>query len=359
MPRPSSVLVPLAALLVAVTLTMTVTLTGTPATAASGSVPRAARAGSARQVDVAALPVGSHARIDYLTGRLLHTASGRTVTVDVPKKYQDSLELLGRSARGGWVVGYHHASAVLAVAPSGKATRIAHYYEDFPGASQLFLSTNGRLVAIQGVDEGDAALFRVVDLDGRTVARYDWISGGQTVAFRGRTLWFSKWGRDDLHGPLLRWRMHRAPRRAAGDAQAVQLLDLKHHQLVRTVRTDPQWRLGVASVSQPTAVRWSVCWTCRLGFSASAFSPDGGALLGEVGARGESVRSSADGTVSSDLVFSQQVVGERWESNRQLLVEVVDGPLRTGEHALVRCGLGGGCARVTLWQHHWLLSYPQ
>jgi hypothetical protein len=329
-------------------------LAAAPASA-GGSTPGLATA--THQVDVATLPVGPQAKVDYLTGRLLHTASGKTVTIDVPRRFQDSLELLGRSARGGWVVGYHHASAVLAVSPSGQVHRIAHYYEDFPGASQLYLSTNGRLVAIQGVDEGDAALFRVVDLAGTTVGRHDWVSGGSTVAFRGRTLWFSQWGSDDLHGPLLAWRMGHAPQHTRGNPQAVDLLDLRHHQLMREVQTDPQYRGGITSVSQPRMVLWSVCETCRPGYSATAFSPDGRGLLGELGAKDETVRDSADGSVRSDLAFSLRVYGERWEGNRHVLVEVVDGRARTGEHALLRCSLGGSCARVTKWQHHWLLSY--
>jgi hypothetical protein len=329
-------------------------LVGPPAAAGSGSH---ARTGTAHEVDVATLPVGPRAKIDYLTGRLLHTASGATVTIDVPKQHQNSLQLLGRSARGGWVVGYHYDSAVLAVAPSGRVRRITRYYEDFPGASQLFLSTNGRLVAIQGVDEGDAALFRVVDLAGRTVDRHDWTSGGQTMAFRGRTLWFSKWGVDDLHGPLIRWQMGKRPHPTP--PQAVQLLDLAHHQLLRTVRSDPQYRLGVAPVSEPTQVRWSTCETCRPGYSPTAFSPDGSGLLGELGARGETVLASTDGAVRSTLEFTRGVWGERWEGDHHLLVEVIDGGRRTGLHAVIRCSLSGSCARVTKWQHHWLLSYPQ
>jgi hypothetical protein len=333
---------------------LAIALAAAPATAGGGA---RALARATHQVEVGTLPVAAHARIDYLTGRLLHTAAGKTVPIDVPKRFQNSLELLGRSARGGWVVGYHHASAVLAVSPTGRVRRITHYYEDYPGASQLYLSTNGRLVAIQGVDEGDAALFRVVDLDANTVGRHHWISGGQTVAFRGRVLWFSKWGVDDLHGPLIRWQMGSAPDRTP--PQAVQLLDLKHHQLVRTVQTDPEYTVGVTSVSSPGAVRWSICETCRPGYSESAFSPDGRRLLGELGAQDESIRDASDGSIQSDLAFSSKVYGERWEGNRHVLVEVVDGPLRTGEHALIRCSLGGSCARVTKWQHHWLLSYEQ
>ncbi|HEX4470882.1 MAG TPA: hypothetical protein VH085_02860 [Nocardioides sp.] len=339
-----------------VTLTGVGALTASPSTAGTGA---RALVSTTHQVDVATLPVGPRAKVAYLTGRVLHTRAGKTVTIDVPKRFQDSLELLGRSARGGWVVGYHHDSAVLAVSPSGKVRQIAHYYEDFPGASQLYLSTNGRLVAIQGVDEGDAALFRVVDLAGRTVARHNWISGGSTVAFQGRTLWFSQWGSDDLRGSLITWRMGHSPRHAPGDAQAVQLLDLTHHQLVRTVRTDPDYDFGVTSVSHPKTVRWTVCETCRPGYSATAFSPDGHGLLGELGAKDETVRSAEDGSVQSDLAFSLRVYGERWEGNRHVLVEVTDGPVRTGVHALLRCSLGGSCARVTKWQHHWLLSYQQ
>jgi hypothetical protein len=106
-------------------------------------------------------------------------------------------------------------------------------------------------------------------------------------------------------------------------------------------------------------VRWSLCETCRPGYFATAFSPDGRGLLGELGIRDETVRSTLDGSVRSDLAFSRPVVGERWENNRHLLVEVVRGAGENRLHALVRCSLGGSCARVSVWQHHWMLSYPQ
>jgi hypothetical protein len=253
-------------------------------------------------------------------------------------------------------VAYYDRDAVLAVAPSGKVHTITHFYEDYPGASQLFLSENGRQVAIQGVDEGDAAYLRVVDLDGRTLGRHTWMSGGQTLAFQQGTVWFSKYGVYPLRGSLVRWQVGRPP--VVTPPKAVELLDLKHHQLLREVATDPEYRGGVASIETPDAVRWSVCETCHPSYWATSFSPDGRWLLAELGYRGEQVRSAADGDIRSELTFSRPVVGEAWEGSRHLLVEVVRGSGEKRVHALVRCSLDGSSARVSAWQHHWMLSYP-
>jgi hypothetical protein len=310
-------------------------------------------------VDVGALPVRGHPRSDFLTGRVLHTAEGNVVTIPVPTRFQDSLELLGRSPRG-WVVGYHHASAILEVGRSGRARTVAHYGEDYEGAATLLLSSGGRLVAVDRPDEGDAAHVHVVDLTGRTVAHHLWTAGGQMVGFRGRTLFFSRWGRSDERGPLVRWTLGSTPVRTA--VRGVALLDLAHRQVVRTLAVFPQYRLGIAPLGRPDSVRWRACETCRPAYLARAFSPDGRLLAGERGTSDVTFRRASDGRLVGDLALSRRPVDERWEDSHHLLIEVVrNKPGRArgeAEHTLVRCGLHGRCTRVTAWQHHWLLGYP-
>ena len=76
-----------------------------------------------------AVPTGPHAQVDYLTGRLLHTASGRVIQLPWPKQYQDSLELLGRGP-DRWIVVYHHTATIFEVTRDGTAHMLFHYNQD-------------------------------------------------------------------------------------------------------------------------------------------------------------------------------------------------------------------------------------
>lgn len=327
---------------------------GTP-TPATASQP----ARTTHQVAVATLSEGPPPAIDYLTGRTLHTASGETVTVDVPAEQADTLELLGRSADGGWVVVQHGFNVVLDVAPSGATRQIATGDEEFP--STFRLSSNGNLISIQTNDqEMSSAIVQVVDLSGAQVDRHEFDDAGNVVGFTGRRLYFTQFEGNDTTFPTLVWRMGQQPH-SIGVPGAEQV-DVAHDQTVRAVSDADQYRYGVATFPAPSKVRWRFCYSCRSGYVPGAFSPNGDRIVLEhwVGHHAnldESVRAAATGQVTSDLHFSMPVVAERWESDHALVVEVRHGPVRTGAHALVRCTLDGACTRVSPWQRHWLLTW--
>jgi hypothetical protein len=348
------------AAIVLTALAVTGALAWTPAQAQAGNGGPRSVSRAVHRIHVAALPVGPGPKIDYLAGRQLHTASGETVTVDAPLPGRDSLQLLGASADGGWVVVDRLSQQILDVAPSG-ATRVIAVPESTEVPSTFYLSTNGALVAIQTNDQEDSsAVIQVVDLSGATVGRHSWLDAGKVVGFVGRRLYFTQFGGNDASNPTFAWRMGRKPH--VSGIRGGELVDAEHAQAVRLVTTEDQYRYGVVSLSQPSQVRWEYCYSCRIGSQATAFSPSGTRIVlerwvGDKATHDLSVRSAVSGAHRSGLDLSMPVVAERWDSDHALVVEVRRGPARTGKHALVRCTLGGVCARVSPWQRHWLLTW--
>ncbi len=315
-------------------------------------------------VDVYSVPTGPRPHVDYLTGRLLHTASGRMIPLPWPIRYQDSLELLGRGP-DGWIVVYHHTARIFEVDRDGRAHLLFHYLQDqgYEGYSVVTLSTNHQLIAIRAAGQG-GAFYTVYDLAGFVVGYRSW-ENGTLVAFRGRSIYFSR-SVGLTHTRLVRWTMGRVP--IDTGLRDVTLLDLAHHQFLRDVYAAPRYRDELATLPQPGTVRWSLCTDCHgQDLIARGFSPDGTKLAyfhgSSTGApvEGETIRATSDGHVVTDLRFDARVWAQRWEDSLHLLVEVVDRQagqsLYQAQKAVLRCGLGGRCTRVTTWQHHFILDY--
>jgi hypothetical protein len=185
------------------------------------------------------------------------------------------------------------------------------------------------------------------------------------VAFQGRTLWLSeasflKHAGLRLHlGLLWRWRLGNDPQRS--DLRGVDLLDPQHQEATRILQLVPAQQDGVVSMAAPDTVRWQICPGCRKGYTPTAFSPDGSRLLLERGGNYDtkhvSIRSSADGTTLSELVFSWPVAGAMWQGDDHVLVDVLAPDGERNHYGLVRCTVGGVCERVTDWQNHPLWQY--
>ena len=330
--------------------------------AATATTPAPART---HTIDVLAVPTGAHARVDYLTGRLLHTASGRVIQLPWPRQYQDSLQLLGRGP-DGWIVAYHHTATIFEVAGDGSAHLLFHYTQDggYEGYSNLTLSTNHRLIAIRAADPSDVAHYTVYDLAGFVVGRHDW-SFGWLVAFRGRSVYFPQ-RVSTTRTHLVRWTMGQSP--VDTGLRGVTLLDLPHDRYLKQVYAAPRYLDKLAAVSSPARIRWSLCTDCHgQDLISRAFSPDGTRLAyfhgSSTGAttQGVTIRAASDGHVATDFGFNAKAWVERWEDSRHLLVEVIrpqpGQTLYQAPKAVLRCDLAGRCARVTTWQHHFILDY--
>lgn len=333
--------------------------------ASAAPVSASERTAVAHAVDVTQVPVGPSAHIDYLTGRLLHTRSGRVIQLPFPKQYQDSLELVGRT-RHGWLVVYHHTATIYEVSPEGSLRKVLQYDYDqgYEGYSIVSLSTNRRLIAIQPADPGGSIAFEVFDLAGHHVGYHSWSDGGGLEAFRGRSLYVSLNANRVSHEKLERWDLGTAP--VDTGLRAVTVLGLAHDEYMRYL-AGRRNGFGLASLSHPDGIRWTMCGNCHGGqsFFPRSFSPDGTRVVIEGGATYPSkrvvVRATSDGHIITDLRFDAEVWRERWEDSRHVLVEVIrrqaGQSLYQAEKAVLRCGLAGQCTRVTVWQHHFILDY--
>lgn len=310
---------------------------------------RAEAAGTTGRVAVADLPTGEAPRVARLTGRVLHTPSGATIPVPVPRVRQNSLELLGRSELG-WVVAYHWNSAVLVLSPRGRVVRRFHYgqYEEYPGNGELTLSGDGRLIALLAIDRGSQTPAVVLDLHGRKVASRFFRSAGGVLATRGRTFYVS------LSHRLVAWQVGvgtRTPVRTRVDA-----LDLAHGLLMRRWSAD-EGKEALVPLRHPRRARWTM--SRSLAYAWAEFSPDGERLLVQATGRRVQALSTADGTTVLDLRFKPGLArlesgpSVRWEDDSHVLVEVVRGK----QHTVVRCGLAGHCERTLPWQAHPLLGW--
>src|SRR5262249_46217573 len=120
--------------------------------------------------------------------------------------------------------------------------------------------------------------------------------------------------------------------------------------------------------SRPRHGAGQICLDCRHRIvRPTAFSPDGGSIVfrhaddSRAGYDGETIRDTHLMKLRTVLLFNPRVWDERWEAATHLLVEVIrQSPgqsVYAADKALLRCNLAGSCARVTAWQHHFLLDY--
>ena len=177
-------------------------------------------------IDVLTVSTGRHPHVAYLTGRLLHTASGKVIRLPFPAEYQDSLELIGRGP-DGWIVVYHHTADIYEVAANGMTNLLFHYWGDqgYEGYSVVRLSANHRLISVLEANPGNGSIYDVYDLAGFLQGHHHWSSTGGMAAFRGRSIYFAQ------PNELRRWTMGHAP--VDTGLRHVRLLDLGHHQFLQ------------------------------------------------------------------------------------------------------------------------------
>lgn len=244
-----------------------------------------------------------------------------------PKQYQDSLQLLGRGP-DGWIVDYHHTATLFEVARNGTAHMLFHYTQDggYEGFANVTLSTNHKLIAIRAADPADAAHYTVYDLAGFVVDTHSF-GFGWLVTFRGTSIYFPK-TLSSTRTKLVRWTMGSDP--VDTGLRNVTLLDLAHDQFVKQAYVVPHYLDKLASASQPSNVRWSLCTDCHgQDLTSRVFSPDGTRLAYFHGSsrvtalQRATIRATSDGHVITDLRFNAKVWVERWEDARHLLVEVI------------------------------------
>jgi hypothetical protein len=321
----------------------------------------AAAAGGPRTtlVHVLRLPTGPHPHVDYLTGRLLHTASGRQILLPFPAQRADDLELLGRAPRG-WLVIDHHTATIYQISTEGHAHRLFHYWEDqgYEGFAPVTVSTNHRLFAI-GSGGQDESCCNVYDFHGKPIGGRNDVGTLRPMLFRGRSIYFYK------HGTMLwRWSVGHDPVKTG--LHAASYLDFAHDQYLHGYVT-PGGNDGfeAGSISTPHHFRWRVCTTCDgQDVQPYQWSPDGTAItfLDDTSpGTGVIIRGARTGHVLSDLRFTERVWQVRWEDSRHVLVEVLRPEKGKGLHAdpkaVLRCGLHGACVRATQWQQHFILDY--
>lgn len=321
------------------------------------------------RVDVNTLPKGPEPRVAYLTGRLLHTPSGRVIALPFPKARASYLELLGPSPRG-WLVADRRGQEVYGIERDGSRhplVDVAHAEPGYPGFADLTLSTNHHLLLATFYERDDTVLLTVYNLAGDEVDSFysgfgpdDSLDHPAPIAFVGRDVWLVyTWKADE---PLMRWTMGSEPV-DTGLTTVVQV-DPVHDQVLWKPAASSEY--GLSALSAPG----DLLWTAPLKASepgGESFSPDGTKFVGDDSHR-VFVQSAADGHVVAADAFTAphalvDVVAVRWEGSRHVLVEVAkQKPTEAylspkDPHAVLRCDLESHCTRTTLWQRHWLLGW--
>ena len=309
------------------------------------------------------LPRGANTTVPYLAGRTLHVGS---TTYTVPDQsqggdYRVDYSLIGLDARGRWLVGvdmdlvfqpeeyyyrYGARERILAVGASG-ATTMFDELSNYGAGGHFRLNRNRAHVVLnwaQTDDDGFADVeVLVIDLDGRVRARARQLNqdlvtfdaSGNRIVMGGKGGKYGARARVWTPGGGARWLT----------SKATSFADLRTGSLaVRGTRH----RWAMTTLARPNKVRWQA-W-----FRPIRVSPDGKRVAGLAVSRrsGESVpivqiRRRSDGRLVKAFSFTRGGASGTlaWVGN----ASVVFAATQSGraEVVLVRCGTGGGCARVS------------
>jgi hypothetical protein len=270
--------------------------------------------------------------LPWLAGLTLHPATGPTVHVPLPRDHAATVRLLGPGADGGWVLADERGDRKVVLVLRGHRLTTVRSVRDPQDGTSFLLSQDGT---------------HVVEVDAPTTRRTDvWTFdlAGHGLRHLRRPGYLTLLGYDGTTVHLtggrrtIAWRPGSAPvviARAGGLA-----VDVAHDTLF-TYDPGPG-TYGPTSLSSPGAQTWSLP---SGDFYPRTLSPDGAYVVGLSGSSNHlQVRQMSDGSLVSDwkrhLAFERPLV---WED-----ADHVVSVLRTRKgRALLRCGVGGDCARIS------------
>jgi hypothetical protein len=290
------------------------------------------------------LPRGASATITVGHGFQLRSAKG--VIIPLPaSKY--GMKLLGRVA-DGWIVweseflGLDGSRDRLYLIKEDATATMFHelllpYEEDGFGTTHYRLSDSRKRIA-EVISVDGFGNISVLDLSGNEVASHGF-NGSSVLDFSGpRMIVGTSAGVGDAES----WRIGSEPTTIIN--RPANFADISHDLLSRQT---VYGTFGLARISKPGAIRWKADWRpVRL-------SPDGTKLVGVAGSAGPKeiiqIRRVRDGKVLRAFKVDRMGgIGETiaWENNSSILF---DGRNDEGVGVLVRCKVGGYCARASAW----------
>jgi hypothetical protein len=292
------------------------------------------------------LPRGAGATITVGHGFELRAGNG--TIIPLPES-ESGMTLLGRVA-DGWVVWEHAflgvdgtADRLYLIEGDGTATMfhelLLPYLEDGFRETHYRLSDSRTRIA-QVISKDGFGNIAVLDLNGDKVASQGF-NGSTVLDFSGPRMIV---GTSAGVGAAESWRIGNEPRTIV--ERPANFADIGHDLLSREMFDGS---FGLARISRPGAIRWRADWTpLRL-------SPDGTKLVGSAmpSSAGPQeilqIRRVSDGKVLRAFKVDRVGgIGETvaWESNTSILFE---GRNDEGARVLVRCTVGGYCARASAW----------
>ncbi len=270
--------------------------------------------------------------LPWLSGLTLHPATGPTVHVPLPGDHAATVKLLGPAAGGGWVFADERGDRKVVLLLRGHRLTTFRSVADPQDGTSFRLSSDGT---------------HVVEVDAPTTRRTDvWTFdlAGHDVRHLRRPGYLTLLGYDGTTVHLttsrrtIAWRPGSAPvviARRGGLA-----VDVPNDTLFTWHAG--QGTYGPTSLAAPGAHVWSLPST---DFYPRTVSPDGAYVVGLGGRTNHlQVRLMSDGSLVSDwkrhLAFERPLV---WED-----ADHVMSVLRTRKGwALLRCGVGGDCTRIS------------
>lgn len=298
------------------------------------SLPGAPATASA-MIDPTTLPRGEDPHVVWLGGRVLHRATGATVSLPLPAKDAAQLRLLGR-AHGEWVVVDAGVTTRVVGIAHGRARTFwkRTFYEP---ATTYALSWQGSQVVQWYSDRGGTTTATVFTLQGHKIAARTWNRFGDVLDFTDDELLLG-------FRKTLSWRAGAAPAVVAGSAA----LASRPRDVLFVY--DADYAAGPTSLSAPGTPPWTAKFVPR------AVSPDGLWVAGydERTMSKLEVRSMVDGSLQPASGLRLPDGAElAFEQDSSLLAEV-----HTGKgSALVRCRVSGECERATDWLPSGAISF--
>ena len=270
--------------------------------------------------------------LPWLGGLTLHPATGPAVHVPLPRDHAATVRLLGQAADGGWVLAEERGDRkVVLVLHGSRLTTIRSVADPQDGTSFLLSSDRTHVVEVDAPTtvRTDVWTFDLAGRGVRHLRRPGWLT---LLGYDGTTVHLTGSGR------TIAWRPGSA---AVVIARAGGLAVDVPHDVLFTYDPGPG-SYGPTPLSAPGAQAWSLPST---DFYPRTVSPDGAYVAGLAGHVNHiQVRSMTDGSLVSDwkrhLAFERPLV---WAD-----ADDVVSVLRTRRGwALLRCRVGGDCARVS------------